>query len=48
MDEAVLVTAIWCDETEAFGVVEPLHLPRRTNVPLLSEQIVEGAERAVT
>jgi hypothetical protein len=35
VDEAVLVSAIWCDEAETLGVVEPLHLSGRAHIPLL-------------
>src|SRR5689334_17793533 len=35
VDEAVLVTAVRCDETKPLGVIEPLHLSSRTHVPLL-------------
>jgi hypothetical protein len=35
VDEAVLVSAVWRDESESFGVVEPLHLSARAHIPPL-------------
>ena len=47
MNEAILLSVLWCDEAKAFGVVEPLYFAGGTHVRYILIQLCRSAVFAV-